>query len=141
MARRGAFTKAANGGIFRSYADGGFNSAHIAAPTPGGILRYAEPETGGEAYIPLGSAKRGRSQMLVKQVARMFGGDVTGFADGGFNLRQPSRSLTSGGGPPASITINAPVTINGTPGEDVTRAVNKGIEQLEQSVKMEMNRR
>lgn len=133
---------AANGGIFRgnvkSFASGGFNNdAHIAPPSGRGLIRYAEQETGGEAYIPLALSKRSRSESLVKQVARMFGGEVVGFADGGI-IQQPN--MMTGGVSSHSVTINAPVTINGTPGEDVDRAVQRGIENLERTVKMEMAR-
>lgn len=46
---------------------------------------FAEPETGGEAYIPLARSKRMRSLGLLEQVAGMFGMAMQpqGFADGG----------------------------------------------------------
>lgn len=51
---------------------------------------YGEPETGGEAYIPLAEAKRPRSTDLLSQVAKMFGFGLMPrrFADGGFNLEE-----------------------------------------------------
>lgn len=69
---------------FRLFARGGVedHSAHIA---PGGDMRlFAEPETGGEAYIPLSPAKRGRSVGLLAQVADRFGLSLTPYAMGGF---------------------------------------------------------
>ncbi len=43
-------------------ADGGCHEDHTAHIAPGGTWRtFAEPETGGEAYIPLSPAKRARS--------------------------------------------------------------------------------
>lgn len=76
----------ANGGIDR-YAAGGLRrdlDPFIAArPT----VLFGETETGGEAYIPLGSQKRKRSVMLLSDVAQMFGLAVvkpaTAMADGG----------------------------------------------------------
>ena len=41
---------------------------------------WAEPETGGEAYIPLSPTKRGRSMKLWADVGKIFG--IPGFADG-----------------------------------------------------------
>lgn len=47
---------------------------------------WAEPETGGEAYIPLGLSKRKRSKEILELVARQFGfGLFKMFADGGFS--------------------------------------------------------
>jgi hypothetical protein len=63
----------AMGGIdLYRYANGGEN--HIAQFAPAGAMRlWAEPETGGEAYIPLAPGKRGRSTDVLSQVASMFG--------------------------------------------------------------------
>ena len=75
----------ANGSI-RQYADGGIaalesyangktpDQALIQKAMPGpGLVQWAEPETGGEAYIPLGKNKRARSQSILATVADMFG--------------------------------------------------------------------
>lgn len=66
----------ADGGInpgsatVRRYADG----AHVAQIAPAGAMRvWAEPETGGEAYIPLAASKRQRSTEILSQVAKDFG--------------------------------------------------------------------
>jgi hypothetical protein len=53
------------------------------APAGGTVRVWAEPETGGEAYIPLAASKRQRSKVILAQVARKFGMTVTGMADGG----------------------------------------------------------
>jgi TP901 family phage tail tape measure protein len=50
---------------------------------PGDIRVFGEPESGGEAYIPLAQSKRARSTQLLAQVARAFGLGVTGLANGG----------------------------------------------------------
>lgn len=75
----------ANGSI-RQYADGGIaalesyangktpDQALIQKAMPGpGLVQWAEPETGGEAYIPLGKNKRARSQSILATVADIFG--------------------------------------------------------------------
>lgn len=69
----------ANGNIF--LADGGVtrfangSEHHIAQlASPGMVRVWAEPETGGEAYIPLAMSKRGRSEDILSEVASRFGG-------------------------------------------------------------------
>lgn len=52
-------------------------------PAGGPIRVWAEPETGGEAYIPLAASKRSRSKQILAQVARKFGMQLKGMADGG----------------------------------------------------------
>ena len=65
------------------YADGGFHNAQIARGGP--VRIWNEPETGGEAYIPLSPAKRGRSEHILKQVANEFGFGLMKFANGGIH--------------------------------------------------------
>jgi hypothetical protein len=50
---------------------------------PGAMRLWAEPETGGEAYIPLAKSKRGRSTAILGAVARKFGYSLNKYADGG----------------------------------------------------------
>jgi TP901 family phage tail tape measure protein len=47
------------------------------------LYQWAEPETGGEAFIPLAESKRARSTEILSQVAGMFGLGLTKMADGG----------------------------------------------------------
>ncbi|MFE4575734.1 TroA family protein [Streptomyces chartreusis] len=89
----------ADGGIVH-YANGGIRAAtnrikafaagaerHIAQiGRPGEIRVWNEPETKGEAYIPLAPEKRKRSEAILNRVAQMFGGQVVYFAQGA--LRQ-----------------------------------------------------
>lgn len=66
----------ADGGILR-FADGTEDHrAFIAKARPGHVRVFAEPETGGEAYIPLSPAKRSRSAGILGQVADEFGYDL-----------------------------------------------------------------
>ena len=61
---------------------------HRAQIARGGAMRlWAEPETGGEAYIPLAQSKRGRSTAILGEVARRFGYGLTAYANGG--IRKP----------------------------------------------------
>ncbi|MEU1355285.1 hypothetical protein ABZ410_15495 [Streptomyces cinnamoneus] len=109
----------ADGGILR-FANGGIRSAgsrlqafaagterHVAQiARPGEWRLWAEPETGGEAYIPLSSAKRARSKQIVEEVVRQFGG-VVAWANG--TLRQYAGGAvavnrsTRGAAPRASV--------------------------------------
>lgn len=71
----------ADGGVLTRFANGGEH--HVAQIARAGEMRlWAEPETGGEAYIPLAASKRSRSQQILLNVARRFG--MHRFADGGY---------------------------------------------------------
>ncbi|MFF4408481.1 phage tail tape measure protein [Streptomyces sp. NPDC001407] len=86
----------ANGGVLEFYADGGVRENHVAQIAKGGTWRvWAEPETHGEAYIPLASTKRTRSKAILSEVARRFGGEVVYHASGGMT----DWTYTPGGGP------------------------------------------
>lgn len=95
----------ANGGIVNFYKDGGvtgrqrdprmrfFNESHLAQIAPPGAMRvWAEPETGGEAYIPLAKAKRARSESILSDVAERFGGTFTKHAAGSVSSGAPQSS-------------------------------------------------
>lgn len=93
------------GGIFSSagvqtFANGGMSKAiqsiqmnsfaggtekHVAQIAKGGwpYRVWAEPETGGEAYIPLAKSKRKRSMKILEQVAKYFGMNLMKFNQGG----------------------------------------------------------
>ncbi len=90
----------ANGGItlptVNSYAGGGFEN-HVAQISRGQtpVRIWSEPETGGEAYLPLGKSKRKRSLQILDEVAEMFGYNLSKkleFANGGIIKSMPSRS-------------------------------------------------
>ena len=81
-----------DGGIIESYANGGMrfgsmaamSESHVAQIARAGAMRvWAEPETGGEAYIPLSPSKRQRSEDILAQVAKMFGYSLERYAEGG----------------------------------------------------------
>jgi hypothetical protein len=73
----------ANGNLFRTFADGGVED-HTAQIAPAGAWRvWAEPETGGEAYIPLNPSKRPRSRQIAEETVGILGGSVKWYAKGG----------------------------------------------------------
>jgi hypothetical protein len=118
----------ANGGFFgqpvHRYASGGTenHTAQIArGATPYRV--WAEPETGGEAYIPLAVSKRGRSTAILQQVAQQFGLKLTSaqtFADGGI----VTSSRTGGG---VSVSIGNYTTQSGDTPDDIARALMRRV--------------
>jgi phage-related minor tail protein len=70
----------------RIFARGGFYEKHEAQiAKPGDMRVWAEPETGGESYIPLHPSKRKRSLGIWAETGKRLG--VEGFADGGITGR------------------------------------------------------
>lgn len=73
------------GGIYNAYAAGGFekHTPQIAIPGANRVRVWAEPETKGEAYIPLANDwRRPRAQEIAAETAHRLGG-VAFFASGG----------------------------------------------------------
>lgn len=69
----------ARGSVLQTFAGGGEH--HVAQFAPAGAMRlWAEPETGGESYIPLAPSKRKRSIAIWEETGRRLG--VLGRADG-----------------------------------------------------------
>lgn len=66
----------ANKGL--SYANGGIRPGIYA--TRGGAVTFAEPETGGEAFLPLSPSKRRHALPVLNDVARRFGVGLTDVA-------------------------------------------------------------
>ncbi|MDJ0464980.1 phage tail tape measure protein [Streptomyces sp. H27-C3] len=62
-----------------SYEDGGIREGIYS--TSAGLVRFAEPSTNGEAYVPLGLNKRSRATAVLDDVAGRFGYSLTGLQD------------------------------------------------------------
>lgn len=95
----------ADGAMVDFYANGGVRENHVAQIADAGSMRvWAEPETGGEGYVPLSIGKRARSEMILGQIAHRFGMRLEKFEDGGIveamrgiiAKRFPALQLTSG---------------------------------------------
>jgi hypothetical protein len=87
----------ADGGVVDYYAKGGMREKHVAQIAPAGAMRvWAEPETGGEAYIPLAPEKRGRSRSIADETVSRLGGVVQWMADGGVGARSAGTSTVAG---------------------------------------------
>lgn len=103
----------ANGNIFEAFANGGIAESHKAQIAKAGDMRlWAEPETGGEAYIPLGTSKRAQAMPVLAEVARRFGLQMSQYANGG--IATPGSSMVGGGhwgvpGAPQIIPVPVPV--------------------------------
>lgn len=97
---------------------------HVAEIANTNTLRmWAEPETGGEAYIPLASAKRPRSTAILRQVAERFGyglepRQTLAFAQGGITQAAPM-----GGGSTSIVVHGSSVTVQGTADRDLLNDV------------------
>jgi TP901 family phage tail tape measure protein len=106
-AQRNQIRNSANGNIFKSFAVGGVESHQPQVAGAGTWRVWAEPETGGEAYIPLSMAKRARSTALLREVADMFGYQLIRMQSGGIlGNRQPV--VESGGGKITVIQVPVP---------------------------------
>jgi len=83
-------TQQADGAVrIPAYADGKVpDQAVIQKADPrGGLIQWAEPETEGEAFIPLAPSKRRRSTSILADVADRFGFKLfRAMADGGYGL-------------------------------------------------------
>ena len=91
----------ANGGIqmpnVKQYANGGTEN-HVAQIARGAwpVRIWAEPETGGEAYVPLHPSKRKRSLQILEEVADTFGYSLyKKFANGGMMVESKTPSVVS----------------------------------------------
>lgn len=107
----------ANGLI--TFANGGMLPKQAKIQSPGTLVQWAEPETGGEAFIPLGRNKRDQALDVWREVGRRFG--MIAFNNGGItkpdlfvpNSKKKSSSgssstkSSSGGG---GIGFSAPTT-------------------------------
>lgn len=107
----------ADGSRLSFYANGGRAENHIAQFARAGDMRvWAEPETGGEYYIPIAGSKRGRSTQILAQAANEFGYQLTpkgaqAFAGGG-------RAGSHASDTPANVENHFNLSLTQQPGED-----------------------
>lgn len=81
----------ADGGIdVPSYANGKMPHQAIIQAAKPGLVQWAEPETHGEAFIPLAPSKRARSLAIWEETGRRLGAFTRSFADGGTTGRAPA---------------------------------------------------
>lgn len=136
----------ANGNLYssvKSFASGGVER-HIAQIANASSLGrfWAEPETGGEAYIPLALSKRNRSLEILDEVAKIFGymliPNMKKFADGG--LLDGLYSSSSNATPLSTISRESSTRrgVNNTVVYNISMEINasdlEGIRSIEQFV-------
>lgn len=116
----------ADGAVVDFYAGGGIRESHVAQIARAGDVRvWAEPETGGESYIPHALSKRARSEAILAETARRFGGRYVPMADGA--VRSPA-----GGAPTATFTGDfylqgmTPAEVRALIREEWNRMFNRG---------------
>ncbi|GAA0500568.1 hypothetical protein [Streptomyces olivaceiscleroticus] len=136
-------TTHADGGItLHQYADGGIQRGrvrhfangsenHIAQIAPAGAWRvWAEPETQGEAYIPLAASKRTRSRAITEETVRRLGGDprtIAWNADGNvtdWRYDPQTGSLYSSSDAGQAGHKTKKVTVRGKGGKKTTKEVD-----------------
>ncbi|MEZ3155816.1 phage tail tape measure protein [Microbacterium sp. BWR-S6Y] len=113
----------ADGGVVSYYARGAVLSGagsehHVAQMAKAGSYRvWAEPETGGETYVPHAESKRARSEAIMAETAAIFGG-----------MYIPAAALAGGAAVPQSAGGGAPIVniaaINIPPGVTYAEAVS-----------------
>lgn len=136
----------ANGGIFptvKKFARGGTENHQAQLARAGAWRIWAEPETGGEAYIPLAAHKRGRSLDLLEQVADMFGYGLHKMQDGGLS-NQGLKIYGNRPGASSNLTIQTSVSIPGNiyGVDNLKQVINSVIDKRDEAlaVKLSMNR-
>ncbi|WP_327297778.1 phage tail tape measure protein [Streptomyces sp. NBC_01197] len=115
----------ANRGL--SYANGGILTPGLYA-TSNGLVRFAEPQTSGEAFIPLGGAQRDSATAVLRDVAGRFGYHLTSRGVSG-----PSRLVDARPAAgvqvvvvreqPAALVGSMPVTVTGGADRDTADTV------------------
>ncbi|MCX4761907.1 phage tail tape measure protein [Streptomyces sp. NBC_01275] len=101
-----------------AYGYGGVLTPGIYA-TSNGVVKFAEPETGGEAFVPLGADRRAAATAVLGDVARRFGYQLTPNGVTGPVSLVDARPASSVQvivvrEQPAALVGSMPVTVNGT---------------------------
>ena len=108
----------------KQFANGGIENHVAQIAKPSSVYRvWAEPETGGEAYIPLALSKRNRSTQILEQVAAQFGYSLNkaqAFKDGGI----VTHDRTGGA---VNVSIGNYTTNSSDTPDDVARALMRRI--------------
>jgi TP901 family phage tail tape measure protein len=127
---RREFKGRADGAVVDYYASGGFKEKHVAEIARAGDWRvWAEPETGGEAYIPLAQSKRDRSVPIWLETGRRLGMDE----DALYALREAQRFHAGGlwqvPGPPALDRWGHPIRPRGEASLHSAQALAEAVAQ------------
>lgn len=120
----------------QTFAQGGISERHTAQIVKGWRL-WAEPETGGEAYIPLAMGKRPRSMEILDRVAGMFGYNLT---PDNLQFAMPIRGEGAYGG--SSVTMQTTIVVEGNIyGDDHLRqTMHSVVDRREQHLALEIRK-
>ena len=118
------------------YAQGGTRLPRVATIAKGGptLVQWAEPNTGGEAFIPLGAHNRPRSKAILSQVAGMFGMAVQEkMAVGGMmtdrRIGSTAPRVSASGGVTIINTVQVQVDRAGAGADEIAKAAATATEQ------------
>ena len=133
----------ADGGVVDYYASGGISERHVAQIAPAGAWRvWAEPETGGEAYLPLAYEKRPTTRPIAEVAVQRLGGEVSWYGDGGIRAAREAavpgrfydRPTAAAGGAASGGTLAIVGTLDTPFGPAQVRGVvREEIDQTERS--------
>ena len=117
----------------QAYADGGIGGGVLESPDYAKIYKpasqfriFAEPSTGGEAFIPMAASKRSRSTAILREVAAQFGYQLTkpqAFADGGV-VGAGGRNRQGGN---VAVNIDSYIQQSNNTADDVARAIMRRV--------------
>lgn len=110
----------ATGAVVDFFANGGLRENHVAQIAPAGAWRmWAEPETGGESYIPLAASKRARSLDIWEETGRRLG--VAGYANGAVQYASNHSYVSSVAGPTEVVLNGATLIVKDVNGQLIGR--------------------
>jgi hypothetical protein len=131
---------AAKGGIIKSFARGGEH--HVAQMAKGGTWRlWAEPETGGEAYIPLHHGRPTKRDLaILDRVATMFGYATVPMDRGGFYDVRPGRMQSAAG---SVVNVSSTVVFSGNIAghEEFARIARNVVDRRDREVSIALSRK
>lgn len=120
---------ATRAGVLR-FANGGVED-HRAQIAPAGAWRvWAEPETGGEAYIPLAASKRARSERILEETARIFGKQVVARADGAVDYARSAPTANLAAMRAYTAPARQTITVNSSGIESQVAALSRTVAVL-----------
>jgi TP901 family phage tail tape measure protein len=123
----------ANGSVLDFYANGGMSENHVAQIAPAGAWRvWAEPETGGEVYIPLAPSKRERSLDIWREAGKR----LNAYADGGLWAQGHYMTAQSAGMSVGDLNPSFTVNVQAKGGVDLLKYVDVSIQRADQQGQM-----
>ncbi len=98
----------ANGAVVTYHANGSVSENHVAQIARAGEWRvWAEPETGGETYVPHAPSKRARAEQIMAQTAEIFGGT---YIPGGAQSYANGSAVQPSSTAPLAVYVQNPFT-------------------------------